>query len=71
MLPILRLNTKFKPDLDDVQKKVAALNSLVQRLPRPNWSLLRTLSAFLINVINNADVNKMTVRNGKSYGLIQ
>ncbi|KAJ5834282.1 Rho GTPase activation protein [Penicillium robsamsonii] len=50
-------------ELDDRQKKVAAFNSLVHRLPRPNLSLLRALSQFLIEIVNNSDVNKMTVRN--------
>ncbi|CAI7615337.1 unnamed protein product [Penicillium glandicola] len=50
-------------ELDDRQKKVAAFNSLVHRLPRPNLALLRALSQFLIEIVNNSDVNKMTVRN--------
>jgi RalA-binding protein 1 len=50
-------------ELDDKKKKVPAFNSLVHRLPRANWSLLRALSQFLITVINNSDKNKMTVRN--------
>jgi RalA-binding protein 1 len=32
-------------------------------LPKPNLSLLRALSLFLIEIVNNSDVNKMTVRN--------
>lgn len=32
-------------------------------LPKPNLSLLMALSQFLITIINNSDVNKMTVRN--------
>ncbi|OQE46320.1 hypothetical protein PENCOP_c001G05874 [Penicillium coprophilum] len=50
-------------ELDDRQKKVAAFNSLVHRLPSPNLALLRALSQFLIEIVNNSDVNKMTVRN--------
>jgi RalA-binding protein 1 len=50
-------------ELDDRQKKVAAFNSLVHRLPRPNLALLRALSQFLLEIVNNSDVNKMTVRN--------
>ncbi|KAH0553016.1 hypothetical protein GP486_006789, partial [Trichoglossum hirsutum] len=52
-------------EIDDRNMKIFALNSLVHRLPRANWTLLKTLSAFLINIINNSDINKMTVRNGK------
>ncbi|KAJ5142061.1 hypothetical protein N7526_003056 [Penicillium atrosanguineum] len=50
-------------ELDDRQKKVTAFNSLIHRLPRPNLALLRALSLFLIEIVNNSDVNKMTVRN--------
>ncbi|KAJ5647563.1 hypothetical protein N7490_003935 [Penicillium lividum] len=50
-------------ELDDRQKKVTAFNALVSRLPRPNLVLLRALSLFLIEIVNNSDVNKMTVRN--------
>ncbi|KAI9781952.1 MAG: hypothetical protein M1839_005545 [Geoglossum umbratile] len=50
-------------EIDDKNMKIVALNTLVHELPRANWTLLRTLSAFLINIVNNSDVNKMTVRN--------
>ena len=50
-------------ELHDVSEKVSALNGLVHRLPRANNALLRYLSGFLINIINHADTNKMTVRN--------
>ncbi|CAG8982876.1 hypothetical protein HYALB_00002892 [Hymenoscyphus albidus] len=50
-------------ELQDLNDKIRALNGLVHRLPRANHALLRYLSGFLINIINNADVNKMTVRN--------
>ncbi|KAJ5083829.1 hypothetical protein N7456_013256 [Penicillium angulare] len=50
-------------ELDDKQKKVNAFQGLVHLLPRPNLMLLRALSLFLIEIVNNSDVNKMTVRN--------
>lgn len=50
-------------ELHDVQEKVRTLNGLVHKLPRANNSLLKYLSGFLINIINHADINKMTVRN--------
>ncbi|KAF4609623.1 hypothetical protein G7Y89_g15832 [Cudoniella acicularis] len=50
-------------ELQDVNEKISALNGLVYRLPRANNALLRYLSSFLINIINHADTNKMTVRN--------
>ncbi|KAF2717171.1 hypothetical protein K431DRAFT_161386 [Polychaeton citri CBS 116435] len=43
--------------------KTNALNVLVHRLPKPNFELLRTLTAFLRSIVDNADVNKMNVRN--------
>lgn len=55
--------TNYVTELDDKQKKLVAFNSLVHQLPRPNLSLLRALSLFLIEIVNNSDVNKMTVRN--------
>ncbi|KAI9782278.1 MAG: hypothetical protein M1816_001940 [Peltula sp. TS41687] len=50
-------------ELDSKEKKVDALRLLVHRLPRANHSLLRALSAFLITIVDNSDINKMTVRN--------
>ncbi|KAH9844469.1 GTPase-activating protein BEM3-like [Teratosphaeria destructans] len=43
--------------------KVTALNVLVNRLPTPNRALLHALSEFLLSIVNNADINKMNVRN--------
>ncbi|KAL2808688.1 hypothetical protein BJX63DRAFT_23819 [Aspergillus granulosus] len=50
-------------DFNEKHKKIAAFNSLVYRLPKPNLTLLRALVQFLIVIVNNSDVNKMTVRN--------
>ncbi|RDW57410.1 GTPase-activating protein BEM3 [Aspergillus mulundensis] len=50
-------------DINDKPNKVTAFNSLVNRLPKPNLALLRALVQFLIVIVNNSDVNKMTVRN--------
>lgn len=50
-------------ELDEKSKKIAAFNLLVHRLPRVNLSLLRALSQYLIEIVNNADKNKMNVRN--------
>ena len=43
--------------------KIIALNELVHRLPIENFTLLKALSGHLIRIIDNAAVNKMTVRN--------
>ncbi|KAL8952432.1 MAG: hypothetical protein Q9222_001667 [Ikaeria aurantiellina] len=50
-------------ELDSKPRKIAAYNMLVHRLPKANWTLIRSLSAFLIGIVNNSDVNKMSVRN--------
>lgn len=50
-------------ELDSKARKIAAYNTLVHRLPKANWTLIRALSAFLIGIVNNSDVNKMSVRN--------
>ncbi|KAJ3575485.1 hypothetical protein NPX13_g4016 [Xylaria arbuscula] len=50
-------------EMTNHQEKIQALSELVQRLPLANETLLKYLIAFLIKIINNADMNKMTVRN--------
>ncbi|EMD61931.1 hypothetical protein COCSADRAFT_95836 [Bipolaris sorokiniana ND90Pr] len=50
-------------DMDERSKKIQSFNVLVHKLPRPNFELLRHLSSFLIEIIDNSAVNKMTVRN--------
>lgn len=50
-------------EFDEKSKKVAAYKILVRQLPKVNWTLIRALSAFLIGIINNSDVNKMGIRN--------
>ena len=47
------------------KEKVVALNVLVNKLPRANLALLAALSSFLLSIVNNSEVNKMNVRNGK------
>jgi RalA-binding protein 1 len=59
----LHLEFMSVTEMTNPKDKVAALNTLVQRLPLANATLLKYLIAFLIKIINNADVNKMTVRN--------
>lgn len=52
-------------DLDKKDDKIASFNVLVHRLPLPNRALIEALSLFLIEIVNNAEINKMTPRNGK------
>ncbi|GAB7337649.1 hypothetical protein MBLNU457_g2944t1 [Dothideomycetes sp. NU457] len=49
-------------ELPDPQK-VESLNVLVNRLPRPNRELLEQLTAFLREIVDNEQLNKMSVRN--------
>jgi RalA-binding protein 1 len=51
-------------------EKVAAVRALVHKLPRPNFALLDTLSAFMLLIVKNVSVNKMNVRNRKSLILL-
>ncbi|ORX90080.1 hypothetical protein BCR34DRAFT_609164 [Clohesyomyces aquaticus] len=50
-------------DMDEREKKIQTFNVLVHKLPRVNYELLQAISGFLIDIIENADINKMTVRN--------
>ncbi|EWG37670.1 RalA-binding protein 1 [Fusarium verticillioides 7600] len=50
-------------EIVDHAEKMTALGELVHRLPQANATLLKYLIGFLIKIINNADMNKMTVRN--------
>jgi RalA-binding protein 1 len=50
-------------DMDERSKKIQSFNVLVHRLPRVNFELLRHVASFLIEIVENAAVNKMTVRN--------
>ena len=42
---------------------MTAYNVLVHKLPKPNFTLLRALSAFLTSVVTNSENNKMGIRN--------
>jgi RalA-binding protein 1 len=49
--------------MDERHKKIQTFNVLVHKLPQANFELLRHLSSFLIEIVDNAGLNKMTVRN--------
>jgi RalA-binding protein 1 len=49
--------------MDERSKKIQSFNVLVHKLPRANFELLRHLSSFLIEIVDNSGLNKMTVRN--------
>ncbi|KAI9315454.1 hypothetical protein BX666DRAFT_2028366 [Dichotomocladium elegans] len=50
-------------DLLNRKDRVNELGRLVSQLPLANYTLLRALSAHLLRVVQNADLNKMTARN--------
>ncbi|KAH9933347.1 uncharacterized protein B0H18DRAFT_983177 [Fomitopsis serialis] len=50
-------------DFVDPQERIRELSVLIASLPLANYSLLRALTAHLILIVQNAHVNKMTMRN--------
>ncbi|CAG8541157.1 11675_t:CDS:2 [Ambispora leptoticha] len=50
-------------DLLERRDRINELGRLVSALPLSNYTLLRTLTGHLIRVVQNSDINKMTVRN--------
>ncbi|KAI0716017.1 hypothetical protein C8T65DRAFT_642562 [Cerioporus squamosus] len=50
-------------DFVDPQERIRELSFLISSLPVANYSLLRALTAHLILIVQNAHVNKMTMRN--------
>ncbi|KAI5795210.1 hypothetical protein EDC01DRAFT_615008 [Geopyxis carbonaria] len=68
-LPTNILTTERREDfvkiteMGDKSRKIAALNELVHMLPIENFSLLKALSGHLLRIVDNADINKMTIRN--------
>lgn len=50
-------------DFVDPQERITELSQLIASLPTANYSLLRALTAHLILIVQNAHVNKMTMRN--------
>ncbi|KAI2473584.1 RhoGAP-domain-containing protein [Annulohypoxylon bovei var. microspora] len=59
----LHMNFVAAAEMDNQQEKIASMAELVQKLPLANETLLKYLIAFLIKIINHANMNKMTVRN--------
>ena len=50
-------------EMDNKTEKIAALNNLVHNLPVENFTLLKALSGHLLRIVDNSDINKMTIRN--------
>ncbi|KAJ6445835.1 thioredoxin [Purpureocillium lavendulum] len=59
----LHLDFLATTEITDRKEKLATLAELARRLPQANATLLKYLISFLIRIINNADMNKMNVRN--------
>ena len=52
-------------EIEEREKKIAAVNVLVHMLPRANLELLSNLCSYLADIANASDINKMNVRNGE------
>lgn len=50
-------------DFVDPQERIRELSQLIASLPIANYSLLRALTAHLLNIVQHASINKMTMRN--------
>ncbi|UNI21018.1 Rho GTPase activating protein, variant 2 [Purpureocillium takamizusanense] len=59
----LHLDFLATTEITDRKEKITTLAELARRLPQANATLLKYLISFLIKIINNADMNKMNVRN--------
>ncbi|KAI5303195.1 erv26 super protein [Ascosphaera pollenicola] len=59
------LHMEFYKVLEEPEhtKKVASLNTLIRLLPPPNKTVLLALMELLTEIVNNSEVNRMTVRN--------
>ena len=57
------MRTDGNADLTDAQERIRELSQLIAALPIANYTLLRALTAHLILIVQNANVNKMTMRN--------
>lgn len=53
----------FPVEYDDPKDRTGALARLISQLPFANYSLLRALTAHLILIVQNASINKMSIRN--------
>ena len=62
-LSILLIRSFIPLDLVDPQERITELSYLIAVLPVANYTLLRALTAHLISVVQNANINKMTMRN--------
>jgi len=59
----LLIRSFIPSDLVDPQERITEISHLIAILPVSNSALLRVLAAHLIWIVQNAHINKMTVRN--------
>jgi len=68
-LPTTIMTKEFQPrfveiaSIPDREEKVKALANLISYLPLANYTLLRCLAAHLVRIVQNSDLNKMTLSN--------
>ncbi|KAG4087027.1 RhoGAP-domain-containing protein [Neocallimastix lanati (nom. inval.)] len=68
-LPTTIMTKEFQPrfieiaSIPDREEKVVALANLISYLPLANYTLLRCLAAHLVRIVQNSELNKMTLSN--------
>jgi hypothetical protein len=68
-LPTTIMTKEFQPrfieiaSIPDREEKIKALGNLISYLPLANYTLLRCLAAHLVRIVQNSDLNKMTLSN--------
>jgi len=68
-LPTTIMTKEFQPrfieiaSIPDREEKIKALANLISYLPLANYTLLRCLAAHLVRIVQNSDLNKMTLSN--------
>ena len=55
--------TNLSTEVEDKNKRLAAINLLIHQLPEANREVLVALSRYLIKVVSNSDTNRMTIKN--------
>ncbi|KAL3898648.1 MAG: hypothetical protein SGCHY_002600 [Lobulomycetales sp.] len=53
----------YLTELKEREHRISALKRLLSHLPRSNYTLLRVLFGYLISIVQNHSINKMTSRN--------
>ena len=59
----LHLDFQKVMEVEDKNKRIAAVNLLIHKLPEANREVLVALSSYLIKVVSNCEINRMTLKN--------